>query len=127
VASGLTFDSGALIAAEKRARRFWEIWAAALKREAQITVPAAVLAQVWRGNSPTIARLLNVCHVETLDEGSAKRIGNLLANSRRRCDVVDAAVVVGAALRGDAIVTSDPDDIAHLVEVAGLDLLILPV
>jgi hypothetical protein len=127
VASGLTLDSGALIAADKRDPRFWRIWAAALKREAEITVPAAVLAQVWRGNSPTIARLLNVCQVEALDEGCAKRIGNLLASSRRRADVVDAAVVVGAARRGDAIVTSDPADIAHLIDVAGANLLILSV
>lgn len=127
MAAGLTLDTGALIAAEKGHRMFWKLWTASLARDANVTVPAAVLAQAWRGNSPVIARLLPACFVEVLDEGTAKRIGNLLAKSGRRADVVDAAVVVGAALRNDAIVTSDPDDIAHLVDATGLDLRILTV
>ena len=68
MASGLTLDSGALIAAEKRVRRFLAIWAAALERGARVTVPAVVLAQVWRGNSPAIARLLPACSIEDMDE-----------------------------------------------------------
>jgi hypothetical protein len=119
VAPGLTLDSGALIAAEKQDRRFWVLWAAAMKRAARVTVPSAVVAQTWRGNSPIIARLLISCDVEVLDENAAKQVGTLLAKSRIASDVVDAAVVVGAARRGDAIVTSDPDDIRRLLEAAG--------
>ncbi len=115
---GLTLDAGALIAAEKQERHMMAVLKNAAEREATITVPTVVLAQAWRGNSPIIARLLAVCEVEDLDELGAKRIGVLLSKSRRR-DVVDAAVVVGASLRGDAIVTSDPDDVAHLVAAAG--------
>jgi hypothetical protein len=115
MAEGLTLDSGALIAAEKGDRVFWALWKKAMDRQARITVPASVLAQVWRGNSPVVARVLDVCDVEVLDEPVAKRIGVLLARNSKGSDIVDASVVVGATLRGDAIVTSDPEDIDRLV------------
>jgi hypothetical protein len=114
VAAGLTLDSGALIAAEKGDRRFWALWKEALDRGAVVTVPAAVVAQVWRGNSAVIARVLLGCEVEALSEEHAKRIGRRLAVSRTT-DVVDASVVVGAAARRDAVVTSDRRDIDRLV------------
>jgi hypothetical protein len=59
-------------------------------------------------------RVLQGCEVEALSEEHAKRIGRLLAVSRTT-DVVDASVVVGAAARRDAVVTSDRRDIARLV------------
>jgi predicted nucleic acid-binding protein len=127
MAEGLTLDTGALIAAEKRDRRLWSVLKEASARRATITVPAVVLAQAWRGNSPMIARLLPACVVEDFDELAAKRVGVLLSKSRRRPDVVDAAVVVGAGLRGDAIVTSDPDDIVRLVGESGVHLPIISV
>jgi hypothetical protein len=124
VASGLTLDAGALIAAEKQARSFYVLWKEALDRRALVTLPAAVLAQVWRGNSPVIARLLPSCAIEALDEDTAKAIGVLLGKARRS-DVVDAAVVLGAARRGDAIVTSDRVDIDVLIAALGAKLLVL--
>ena len=114
MAAGLTLDSGALIAAEKGDRRFWALWKEALQRGATVTVPAAVVAQVWRGNSAVIARVLQGCELEALSEELAKRIGRLLAVSRT-IDVVDASVVVGAAARQDVVVTSDRRDIDRLV------------
>ena len=114
MAAGLTLDSGAFIAAEKGDRRFWALWKEALHRGVIVTVPAAVVAQVWRGNSAVIARILQGCEVEALSEEHAKRIGRLLAVSRTT-DVVDASAVVGAAARRDAVVTSDRHDIDRLV------------
>jgi predicted kinase len=114
VAAGLTFDSGALIAAEKGDRRFWALWKEALQRGATVTVPAAVVAQVWRGDGAVIARVLQGCEVEDLSEERAKRVGRLLAASRTT-DVVDASVVVEAAARRDAVVTSDRRHIERLV------------
>jgi hypothetical protein len=68
MASGLTLDSGALIAAEKGAPRFRAIWEEAVERAALVTVPADVISQVWRGNSPAVARILNACEIEVLDD-----------------------------------------------------------
>ena len=126
MAAGLTLDSGALIAAEKGDRRFWVLWKEALDRGAIVTVPAAVVAQVWRGDSPVIARVLQGCEVEALSEERAKRVGRLLATSRT-IDVVDASVVVGAAARRDAVVTSDRRDIDRLVGGLKQKIVIIPI
>ncbi len=115
---GLTLDAGALIAAEKGDRQMWADYAFARKWGTKVTVPSAVLAQTWRGSSPTIARMLAGCLVTPLEADEARRIGELLAASRT-ADIVDGAVVLGAMARGDVIVTSDQDDIARLLTAAG--------
>ena len=86
----------------------------ARQRKQTLTVPAGVLAQVWRGDrSVRLAQFLHGCEVEPLTEERAKNVGQLLARSGTS-DVIDASVVVSAASRGDAIVTSDPDDMRRL-------------
>jgi len=42
-------DAGALIAADRGDRTFWLRWAAARAQGRHPTVPASVVAQVWRG------------------------------------------------------------------------------
>ncbi|HXT95625.1 MAG TPA: PIN domain-containing protein [Polyangia bacterium] len=126
MAAGLTLDSGALIAAEKGARTFWALWKEALARGVTVTVPAAVVAQVWRGNDAVIARVLLGCEVEELTEERAKRVGRLLAASRT-VDVVDASVAAGAVARGDAIVTSDRRDLERLAASLRRKIVILAV
>lgn len=116
---GLTLDSGALIAFEKGDRAVWALIKLANDEEATITVPATVLAQVWRGsNLARIAKLLQGCVVESFDGKMAREVGRLLGMSNTS-DVVDGSVVEGVLRRGDAVLTSDPDDIERLVEVAG--------
>lgn len=113
MARGLTLDTGALIAAERRSEIFRAAWQEAVRRRAVITIPAPVLAQAWRGRNPMIDRLLPACIVEPMTEEDARSIGRLLANAGTS-DVIDAMVVAGASARHDAIVTSDPDDLARL-------------
>ena len=124
--AGLTLDSGALIATEKSNRRVWGFLKQAHQIDAKVTVPAVVLAQVWRGNNAVLARLLKGCDIESLDETKAKAVGRLLAKSGTN-DIVDAAVVFGAAKRGDAVVTSDPGDLLALSEAVCVRLEILQV
>jgi len=119
VARGLTLDTGALIAAERRSEVFRAAWQEAVRRHAMITIPAPVFAQAWRGRNPMIDRLLPACVVEPLTEESARSIGRLLAEAGTN-DVIDAMVVVGASQRDDAILTSDPDDVARLVKALGI-------
>ena len=114
MARGLTLDTGALIAAERRSEIFRATWHEAVRRHAVITIPAPVLAQAWRGRNPLIDRLLPACVIEPLSEADARSIGRLLA-AAGTSDVIDAMVVVGASIREDAIVTSDPDDLARLL------------
>ena len=117
--SGLTYDTGALVAAEANNRRMWAIHARAMARSHIPTIPAGVLAQAWRGGpQPLLARLFDGCEVDPLVEASARLVGAALARSVTD-DVVDASVVVGALRRGDAVVTSDRDDIAHVAQAVG--------
>jgi hypothetical protein len=102
MAAGLTLDAGALIAAEKRSMRFLAIWKERQERRLPVTLPAVVFAQVWRGNSPLIARLLPACRIEPFDERHGRLVGELLARSQT-ADLVDAVVVLGALARGDRI------------------------
>jgi hypothetical protein len=88
----------------------------------------AVVGQVWRGGSGRQARLaalLPALHTAALDASLGQRAGVLLGRARTT-DVVDAALVL-LAVDGDAIITSDPDDIARLALSAGLDADIVPV
>jgi hypothetical protein len=58
-----------------------------------------------------------------LSETAARASGAAAARARRN-DVVDASVVVGAITRGDAIVTSDPDDLRALAHALGAAVLL---
>ena len=115
MAGGLTLDAGALIAAERRSEIFRATWQEAVRRNAVVTIPAPVFAQAWRGRNPMIDRLRPACVLEPFTESVARSVGRLLAQAETS-DVVDAMVVVGASARGDAILTSDPDDLTRLIE-----------
>jgi hypothetical protein len=52
--TGVIYDSGALIAAERSERRMWARHRALLLRRVVPTVPAPVIAQCWRG--PLVTR-----------------------------------------------------------------------
>jgi hypothetical protein len=122
---GITYDAGALVAAERNDRRMWALHAGLLAEEVIPTVPAPVLAQVWNGGGPRqagLARLLAMCSTEPLSEEQARRVGALAARARHP-DVVDATVVEGAARRCDAVVTSDRGDLERIANAAGVSLL----
>ena len=124
--SGLTYDAGALVAAEGNNRRMWALHRRALERMHTPTVPAGVLAQAWRGGpQPMLSRLLEGCQVAPLDEPGARAAGHLLARARAG-DVIDASVVVGAVMRGDSVVTGDRRDIASLGRALGRRINIIP-
>lgn len=107
----ITYDTGALLAAERNDRAMWARHLAALQRGCLITVPAPVLAQAWRGREQArLGHLLAGCHVEPLTSEQARRVGALAASTRMH-DVVDLAVAEGAIRRGDVVWTSDPQDI----------------
>jgi hypothetical protein len=113
--AGITLDAGALIAADKGDQRFWTYWKAAL--DVQKTIPSAVVAQAWRGGrNARMARVIEACDIEGLDEKLAKEVGKLCGRARTS-DVVDAAVALGATLRQDDVLTSDPDDLRRLTSL----------
>jgi hypothetical protein len=113
--TGVTYDSGALIAAERSERRIWARHRALLLRRIVPVIPAPVIAQCWRGTArqAQLARLLAGCEIESLDDTKARATG-ILAGRARTADIVDATVVEGALRRGDLIISSDEDDLAAI-------------
>ena len=113
--TGVTYDSGALIAAKRGERLMWARHRALLFRRVVPTVPAPVVAQCWRGTprQAQLARLLAGCDVDTLDDARARATGTL-AGRARTADIVDANVVEGALRRGDLIISSDEGDLAAI-------------
>jgi predicted nucleic acid-binding protein len=125
---GVTYDTGALLAAERNDRRMWALHAGFLAEEVVPTVPAPVLAQAWRGGAKqaSLSRLLALCEVEPMSEAQAREVGRLASRSRHD-DVVDLAVVEGAMRRRDAVVTSDPKDIRSIAAALGEEIPLEPV
>jgi len=115
--SGVTLDAGALIALDRNNRNVLVLLARALELGARVTVPATALAQAIRRPS-TQARLARLIRqpstdLKSLDAVDATSVGILLAASRTR-DIADAHVVICAKRAKQAIMTSDPNDLARL-------------
>ena len=120
---GVTYDTGALLAAERNDRRMWALHAGFLAEEVVPIVPAPALAEAWRGGprQAGLSRLLLMCAVEPMTEDQARRVG-VLAGKARHEDVVDVAVAEGAVRRGDAVVTSDEDHIQRIADAVRVRL-----
>lgn len=120
--NGVTYDAGALIAAERDLRAMWALHRRALQRGVRPTVSTAVLGQVWRGGPQAqLSRVLRGCRVEPLTESLARAAGVALARSATD-DLIDAVVVVTALARGDLVVTSDPGDLTRIAAALGSKL-----
>jgi hypothetical protein len=85
-----------------------------------LVTSAPIVGQAWRDGSRqvSLARLLKMVNVVPTDQAAAMRAGELLANAAMS-DVVDA-LIVGLAVPGDQILTSDPGDLVALVQALGI-------
>ncbi|HEY3352518.1 MAG TPA: PIN domain-containing protein [Polyangia bacterium] len=110
---GVTFDTGVLIALERRDAGALALLRACRLSRASITIPATVIAEWWRGAHRA---LLEIGALEALTPGVAQRAGELLA-ATGRANAIDATVVASAGQRGDIVVTGDG---GHLRELARL-------
>ena len=115
--SGLTPDSGALIAFERNDCAVVAIIFQALQPGHRFAIPAGVVAQVWRGGRQQVrlVRLLasNLIEIESLDDRNARLAGQLCGATNTN-DVIDASVVLCARKRGHGVLTSDVDDLRRL-------------
>jgi hypothetical protein len=120
---GVTYDTGALVAAERNNRQMWALHAGYQAEEILPTVPAPVLAEAWRGGSRQagLSRLLRMCDTEPMSEDLAREVG-VLSGKSDHDDIVDVCVVEGAIRRGDAVVTSNASHIRKVAETAGARL-----
>ena len=117
---GVTYDTGALIAADRGERRIWARHRALLLRREVPTVPAPVVAQSWQGSNRQVllARMLSGCDVEALDDTQARSVGALAARAPTN-DIVDACVVEGALRRRDLVVSSDEGGLQSIAAATG--------
>lgn len=115
--------AGALVALERNDRAMWQRLKLSLQaREAPIS-HGGIVGQVWRGKGPRqalLAKALEAIDIRRLDGVLGRAAGELLSRAKQH-DVIDAALVL-LANDGDQVITSDPDDIAHLARAADLDV-----
>jgi predicted nucleic acid-binding protein len=111
--SSVTLDTGALIALERRRPRMWKVLQRARALGVVPVVPADVVAEWWRGRSDIREHILASIVVEPLTERLARIAGECLAQVKG-ATTIDAIVMASAAARGDAVYTSDVDDLERL-------------
>jgi len=116
--SGLTLDTGALLALDHPAKavlmqaRLEE----ARRRGGSICIPAGAVAQAWRGpRQARLARLIKAADVEiaALTLSIARTVGAICGKTGH-ADIVDVHVTLCARERHHAVVTSDPDDLRRV-------------
>lgn len=111
--SEATFDTGALIALERRSQRIRKVVSRAAVLGVRITVPAAVIAEWWRGRTDARELILESLVVEPLTERVARLAGEAVG-AVGGATAIDAIVMASAALRGGVVYTSDVHDLEKL-------------
>jgi len=115
--NGITFDAGGLIALDRSDRRVLTLIARATERGMRITIPATALAQAIRkpATQAHLSRLIRQVGADLipLDGPDATAVGLLLARTGT-ADIVDAHVAICAQRAGQAVVTSEADDLRRI-------------
>jgi predicted nucleic acid-binding protein len=120
------YDSGALIAMDKRGATSLRRHQMRLDRGHHVIVPAPVAAQVARDprRQARLMLALRGCDVVPFEPDQVTPVGTLLAGAGTS-DVVDGFVAITAAAIGAAVVTTDVGDITHLLKTLGIRLPVL--
>ena len=112
---GLTLDTSALIALEKKRKGMGEVVRVAADAGVRITAPANAVAEWWRGRTDRRDYVLGFVVVQDVDAKIAKLAGEALASLKNDVEVnakltIDATVMATAALYGPNLFTGDHDD-----------------
>lgn len=113
-------DAGALIAIDRRDRRVGAMLRVLQRAGEPVWTTEPVVAQVWRDGrkQANLARALTGIGVRPLGGGEGRRVGELQGRADAD-DVVDAHLVLSLR-HDDLVLTSDPEDIRHLLERTGI-------
>ena len=108
-----TFDTGMLIALERRKRRATEAFRAIVRRGFLPIVPAVAYVEWWRGRTDIREEILAAVVVEDMPPLLCRAAGEALG-AVKGSTLADATVMASAALRGGGIVyTGDMDDLTR--------------
>jgi predicted nucleic acid-binding protein len=109
-----TFDTGMLIALERRKQRATQAFRTIVRRGFLPIVPAVVYAEWWRDRSDIREEILAAVIVEDMPRSLCRAAGEALGTFKG-ASLADAVVMASAALRGGGIVyTADLDDLKRL-------------
>jgi predicted nucleic acid-binding protein len=116
----LVYDTGALLAADRRDRAVWTWHRAVLARGELPLTHAGVLGQAWRNGArqANLAHLLKSCRILALDTDLGRAAGELCGTIGTP-DVIDAAIALIATHTAAVLLTSDPHDLTKLLDNLG--------
>jgi predicted nucleic acid-binding protein len=118
----IVYDTGALLAAERRNPDFLALHDEVTATRIRPIVPVVVLAQAWRGGPQhQISRVLKGCDIIP-DDAITGRAAGVACAASGTADVVDAIVVATAVRHQAGVVTSDPDDLTRLADAIGVKI-----
>ncbi|MGH3480913.1 MAG: hypothetical protein ACRDQD_29305 [Nocardioidaceae bacterium] len=114
----LVLDVGALIAYERGDRTVRAFLERAGQTGVDVRTTTGAVARVWRDGArqARLTLLLQGLLEVELTRERARPIGTLLGRAGRH-DVIDGSII-DAAVDGDEILTTDPDDITALAQTA---------
>jgi len=107
------FDTGALIALERRDLRMSKRVMRAHELKIPIRVPAPVLGEWWKGRTDWREKILAPLIIEPMDAALAKTAGEATARIKG-ATLIDAVVMASAARAGALVYTSDAGDLGRL-------------
>jgi predicted nucleic acid-binding protein len=120
--AAIVYDTGALLAAERRNPDFLALHDELTAARIRPIVPVVVLAQAWRGGPQhQISRVLKACDIVADDERTGRAAG-VACSASGTTDVVDAIVVATAVRHQAPIVTSDRGDLSRIADAIGVKL-----
>lgn len=109
----ITFDTGALIALERRKERAMKVYTHAKDRGLVVTTPNVILAEWWRGRTDQRELVLRGLLVEAVSDDTMKLAGVALGKVRG-ATAIDSIVAAFAARRTGIVYTSDVEDFRAL-------------
>lgn len=111
--AAITFDSGALIAVERRKERAMRVYTHARDRGFVVAAPNVTLAEWWRGRTDRREAVLSGILFEPATDEVMKLAGVALGKVPG-ASTVDAIVAAFAVQRTGIVYTSDVDDFEAL-------------
>jgi predicted nucleic acid-binding protein len=111
--SALTFDTGAILALERRKDRAMKVYRHAKERGFVVATPNVTVAEWWRGRTDRREAIWGGLLVEQVSDETVKLAGVALGKVRG-ASTIDAIVAAFAVQRTGIVYTGDVDDFQAL-------------